>query len=374
MYAVLAVLIGQGNNKSMSRAALLPTPGDPFLLRYWLDLYDRVWRSEIDQLYICINTPLPKYVVDYEISLCNQYGAKYLYFPDQIQHGDALNALLDICEEEYVMLIEDDGYIFRSGYVHDQFRKLEEDRFDVVGSKRGSCSRDILEWAQAKWGIAGFGHGDNGCNFWPNFFFTKKQILLDTDRNFNARTWERGELIEPLERIAIELTVGDTFVNTSLQLHARGYRMDYIPQYHGSAEDIDHYNDRYNIFDGQAPWTHVGSLSSGISGVLMDNNGRSLSRIEKDPPKAETVIPNYCNTEQEKGEWERRVQWFYRFWTTADNKIPYSMLAFWQLYGDAVNRVIDQYGLSRSKIAKRINIYATIGLWYGTTRYSYFLA
>ena len=39
-----------------SRGALLPYPGDPYLLNYWLKFYDDIWGKEVDKLYIYLNS------------------------------------------------------------------------------------------------------------------------------------------------------------------------------------------------------------------------------------------------------------------------------------------------------------------------------
>jgi hypothetical protein len=265
-----------------SRAAILPFPGDPFLLHYWLDFYDKIWGNEIDHLYIYLNSPIEKPVVNYIEKICAQRPTiTLIYNPVQTDHGLAINATLDLVKEEYIMLVEDDGFIFKSGMVDQCFKYLESGQADIVGSKRGSCAFEILEAAKQKWGLDYEGYGDQGCNFWPCFFFCKKDLLLKTDRQFCAQAWKRGEVIEALGyMVEPEIVRGDTFVNTSLQLMAMvpQNRIVYVPQYHGSPDDIQHYEQKMNLFDGKAPWCHIGSLSSGVGGILMDEYGRSLTR------------------------------------------------------------------------------------------------
>lgn len=339
---------------TINRAVLLPTPGDPFLLKYWLENYAKYWKNEVSKLYVCLNTPMEKEVVDYEQELLERYGADFIYIDHQIEHGDALNKLLDLVKEDYVMLIEDDGYIFKRGQVDECFRYLETDQYDVVGGKRGSCSFEILEEAKNKWGLNYMGLGDQGPNFWPCYFFTKTEILKKTDRNFGARAWKRGEIIEPLNYLVnAEVVCGDTFVNTSLQLRAMGLRIICLPQYHGSPDDIKHYETKQNLWNGSAPWTHVGSLSSGVGGVLVNDIGVPLAKREAIlEPKEFTVPPAGVD------EWARRLQWWKTFYDNSDDKLP----EFKAEYLKAIQRLQRETGVHDKLISQRQAIYRELGL------------
>ena len=207
-----------------SRAVLLPTPGDPFLMKYWIDNFREKYKKYVDKLYVCINTSIERPVVKYIQDMLDSVGASYMYLDHQIEHGDAINRLLEMCQEEYIVLVEDDSFVIKGEKVAECFERLENDECDVVAGKRGSCAMEILKRASEVWGINYEGYGDQGCNFWPNMFFCKKEILLKTDRNFGARMWYKGEKIEPLNYITQGDCATDTFVNTSLQLRAMGLR------------------------------------------------------------------------------------------------------------------------------------------------------
>lgn len=353
-----------------TRAAILPYPGDPFLLNYWLKFFDEVWSEDIDRLYIVLNSPIEEPVRAFIRSLCDIRPKIRLFeFLSQIDHGPAIDFGLEQVDEELVMLIEDDGFIFKKGIVDEAFGYLESGLYDIVGSKRGSCSFEILQKAKEVYNLDYEGEGDQGCNFWPNFFFSSKELLLRTDRNFGARAWKKGEQIESLGlTVTEELANGDTFVNTSLQLRAMvpESRIKYLPQYHGHPDDLEHHQRGKYLFDGQAPWTHVGSLSSGISGLLRDGNDRPLAHRQFAEEKPFTILPNYANTEMEKQEMERRVQWWLTFIEyfyqneTAFTKEALAISDFALLYQAAVEQIIAQYNLSNKNIYKRQLIYKEI--------------
>lgn len=358
---------------SRSRAALLPHPADIFMFRYWLNLYNKVWASEIDCLYIYISNAYEKPLLDYMLDLVAKTGRKISVMtnPDIVDHGIALDRLLEVTAEENIMIIEDDGFIFKPGYIDMYFRLIENGDYDVVGSARGSCAQEILDAAQIRWNLDYSGIGDRGPNFWPCYFWTKKEILLKTDRNFRAKHWQQGETIPGIDLYVDtkEGLIGDTFVNTSLQL--RGMipqsRIFMVPQYHGSPLDLDDYENGRNLWDGRAMWTHVGSMSSGTNGVLVDEYGRPLARRTIDEKKIDDTIPSYCNTEGERKEWERRVQWWITFLddfmhSPDSETAPIEIINFAGVYSVAIYRVIKQFGLSLDNIHKRMRIYKKLGL------------
>jgi hypothetical protein len=335
----------------MNRAVLLPTPCDPFLIKYWLESFSK-WKNEVGKLYVCLNSPTEREVILYIQDLLDKYGANYIYIDHQIEHGDAINRLLDMVTEDYVMLIEDDAFVFKTGLVDSMF-KLVETEYDIVGSKRGSCGFEILNRAKDIWGVDCLGVGDHGCNFWPNFFFCKTQTLLDTDRNFSAKQWKAGEIIEALGCSFDVDVCGDTFVNTSLQLRAKGLKICHVPQYHGNTSDIEDHRDNKNLFDGKSGWTHIGSLSSGVGGVLVDDQGRSLARRLIDPPKEFTLPPADIN------EWARRLQWWQTFY---DNSDPDKITEFRDEYKKALDRLYITSGVHRKTVLKRQKIYKELGV------------
>lgn len=355
-----------------SRAAILPYPGDPFLLNYWLHFFDTVWGDEIDKLYIHINSPIEKPVIDYIKALCDaRPKIVYKYTDHQIEHGDAINEMLDLVEEKYVMLVEDDGFIFKQGAVDLCFSRLESGEYDIAGSKRGSCSMEILEAAQRKWGLAYDGEGDQGCNFWPNYFFSETELLKKTDRDFKAKAWKKGEMIKELDNYVVQgdVIASDTFVSTSLQLRNMVpiERIYIVPQYHGHPSDLQHYKEGKYLFDGKAPWTHIGSLSSGIGGILRDGSDRALARRLIDPPKEHTELPlAWCQSEQEHEEFERRAQWwltFIEYFYHQDVTDEMASIGYFALlYQEAVDQLISQYGLRMKSIQQRQEAYKSIGL------------
>ena len=326
----------------MSRAVFLPTPGDPFLLKLWFKYY-KLWFEEIDTLYILVNSVDDEAVINYIKSNALKFpNVSFRHVSRQMEHGEALENMFEKATEDHVMFVEDDCFIFRSGSVDASFKLLESGDYDVVGSPRGSCSKGIWDMAQNKWGLDYSGVGDVGPNFWPNFFFTSREILNNTSKHFGAKTWQKGELIRGLELEAEEMETSDTFVAGSLEV--RGLvpkeKILHAPQYHGATDDMKDYHERKNLWDGRAWMVHAGSLSSGYKGLL--NTDRWLD--------SRSFI-----TQQEKLELERRVA----FWSMAIKEAEKDiwLAPYKQTYGAGIYRLVSFYGLNKNRIEKRIKIY-----------------
>lgn len=349
-----------------SRAVLLPTPGDPFLLRFWLNCF-KWWHQHVDRIYIGLNTPLTGPVRTYmEDLILDTPKASLIGYTQTTDHGIVVKDLLEVCEEDMIMLVEDDCYIWDGFPIGQAFSLIESGAKDIIGSKRGSCGFEILEAARNKFGISYEGIGDQGPNFWPNLFFSKRKTLLNTDRNFRARMWKAGETIEWLGHTCKEDQAGDTFVNTSLQLRCQfpENRIGYLPQYHGNTTDLEDRERGVGIFDGRAPWIHVGSLSSGVSGILRDPHNRPLSygvlTVGSDDVAEEAFeLPHKPGSEMEKREWERRIAFWSLFHETAVVTSE-DLAVFHDLYGRALQRVIRQFALSTKTIRRMMEAYQNL--------------
>lgn len=335
----------------MSRVAILPHFGDPFALHYWLRWCRRAWQHEIDALCIvssnvgdAANRAAIKHVVDlFRQQFKTDDGQdKPIYLMtsyEPIQHGDAINKGLDMIEQDLVMLVEEDALIFKSGRVGDCFSRLEQGEFDAIGSGRASCSEIIAQTAEAMHPDAknaAIGR-DGGPNFWPCFFFARADDLREkTDRNFNAKSWEKGEVIKPLGVTAEETLAADTFGWASIQLRAAGLNFGYINQYHAHPDDIDDYNARRFVFDGQSSWFHIGSLSG----------WRSL--FDKKKVKIQGVAME---------EIARRMAWYLTFVDVWLGQEPNLLTKQEQAYRTGVTQILALYEIPQYQIAKRQMIY-----------------
>lgn len=328
----------------MSRAVILPHFGDPFALYYWLSWYKRVWHKEIDKLHIVSSNvleetlePIKAMIDDATKASGKEIDLKWSIAP--IQHGDAIRDALERVNEELVMLVEEDTVIFKAGELDACFKAIESGQYDLVGGNRGSCSDILTQKSKEKYGACPLPptSRDNCYNFWPNFFFCRKDLLLSTDRNFNARTWTKGEKIEQLGiDVGDEIVVGDTFVWASIQLRALTTKIGHVEQYHGSPSDLDDYNSHINVFDGRAGWVHHGSLSGWKS--LFDDKQQHIIGVDMN-------------------EIARRMQWYRTFIDFWVGKNPDTLVQLAEGYRKGIQRNIALYEIPESIIEKRQFIY-----------------
>lgn len=276
----------------MSRCILLPAIGDPMLVKMWIAQYLKCANSHVDNLYVIVNSAYPQEIRNYSEKLFKEIGAVVVgNYPNMKTHGVILRELFENSTEDLVMLIEDDCFLFNRNEIDKCFRGIEKEEYDLAGSPRGSCTMELWDAAKTKWGLDYSGARDVGPNFWPNCLFVKRTDLLRTDLYFGEKEFKAGEYIASVDYTMKETGYGDTLVWMSLQLRGLGLRVKEIPQYHGSLQELSHYNKHQGLWDGYAPWTHTGSSSSAQS-LLMDK-----------------MIPE-ANTYEEKLELERRLAWW----------------------------------------------------------------
>lgn len=288
----------------MRTAALLPTPGDPFHVRWWLRNYERVWMGEVDELHVLVNGQPDDLSREYVRTLVEELGGRYAEWngPGRISHGDALNILIQDCDADVVVLVEDDAPVRTSGAVAAGLLQVQSGAWDVVSSPRESMSPELADAAREKWGECRSYDGSTGHGMWPAFVFARRDTLLATSRHYGERSWGRNQVVPGLgHTVRGEAAVVDTFGSTAFELRDAFQVLD-VPQYKGPW-GWERWLDRGH----DIPWFHIGSLSS--SGYLvLEVAGFAEGRTLTD--------------EQELGEWSHRISWWERFLRTAGDFLP----------------------------------------------------
>lgn len=337
----------------MSRAILLPTVGDPFLISAWLSLYQKYFKSEVDKVYILVASDIDDAILNYSYDLCASYGCTVFKEKRSINHGDAIRYLLERCTEDYICLLEDDLFVLKSGALTNEFLKVEGGQCDIVGSTRSCASAQLINLIANKFNLHGqhsVEHALNQCpNLWPCLFFSKKEALLNTDRDFNNKVWLPGSRIDPLNFDVNEVFTSDTFVWASIQLRAAQHRFMYCHQQHASNVDVGHFGTTSGLFDPSTTWVHFGSLSSGFCGsnlLLCDVNGitTSPSRLQANSSSAYIEIDqNTANVEI-----ARRIAIF-------------KLLSIYHGIKDpSLNHYNDYYKISIDNAISKYNIHASV--------------
>lgn len=323
----------------MSRAALM-TCVDPFvgLLGYYF--YNRNFKNEIDRLYIICNNRWPELSKVLGDRVEADPRVVYRYFDREIGLEAVYKTFLEISNEPYLLFLEDDGYILKRGVVDFYFRGLEDGKYEVVGSPRPSCTPGLWEAGMRKFNLVREGGRDIGPNFWPNFFWIRRDLIEKTDQHFANKMFPAGERIDILDYIPEEDQIGDTFVWFSLQVRALTTRILEIPQVKAfpTWDDLSFYETEVGH---KLDYIHAGSLSSGLE-CFFDHN--SIARHQG----------------AAKEEMEQRIA----FWTIAANFELYDDVAEWKTkYLEGMEKMIDDLQLDRDRIKHKVDMFSKLLVW-----------
>lgn len=312
----------------MSRVALLPAGGDPFLNAYWLRHYARVWADEVDELVVYACSVKPEAVAYTRAIVAAAPHARILFEPLRADHGAMLGRLMDATDQEYVLLMEDDAFVRRPGVVDAAFRRIESGEVDIVGTARGCASAELIAAAEERWGpLVSTETGETGLSLYPCCYFGRRADLLATDRNYAARGWHAGENVPGLDLTAEEGWGADTFTTTTWQLRKAGLRIDSRAAYRTDLARIRGWMN--------APWFHVGSLSSGYGCSFL---GEMANYAGYAAGIAGEIDPY---------DWTKRVSWWQRAWECWDGALPDHHAA----YGEALERFVADIGIRSNDVA-----------------------
>lgn len=320
---------------SRSRAAFVSS-SDPFVLLQFFHYFKTVWYDEVDKLYVVINGEMPPGVSNELKDKLFDDKVIVIQTASFVSHGEAIKKFLSFCDEEYVVLLEDDLIIFKKGELDEYFMRLENKDVAMVGSERMSCHPDIAALAKKMFRLDYSGKGDVGCSFWPCFLFINKDDL-EYCENYGATH------------------LGDTFVYASFILRNKFSLKDIltVPQYHLSPIDDFLKQEKESIFDGECGYLHIGSLSAGMENTLVDKDDIPLRFFGRSSPKSIFVPPQ---TEQEKMELERRVI----FWRRAHIMNPDAFGSFGKEYFLAIQRLVDRCGLNVDRMYSFESMYEEV--------------
>ena len=314
----------------------LSSSGDPFILGLTVKLWQERWHGEVDSFWINVNSNhCPRDVLGELLStFLKDDKIRVIYHPHRIGNGLPIGEMTLLSKEDHILLLEDDGFIFTPGKVADCFNSIENESIDAVGSPRFSCGWEVSEVLAKRYGLDYSAYGDVGPNFWPNFFFCKREDLLKTDMNFGSKLWKAGEHCDKLDHTFKIDNHGDTFVWACVQLRAMGLRFSNIPQFHADPFEVESKEKKeMNWIDGKPFWIHGGSLSAGLGGYLTG------------------LIPE-IQSETNMREIESRVAW----WQIASDVVE-GFDDFKKVYQQGIKDLIVGAKLDQKRIDQKINLY-----------------
>ena len=332
-----------------SRAAILPSTGDPLLGNLWLKCYVNNVASDIDKLYVRMTYPVDANARNFLADKFRDLGSEVSLSNSIETHGRVMKFLVDQVQEDHILFLEDDLFVVNAGEIGPIFKVIEDGQCDCIGSSRGCCSPEVVRSIVQAFNLTGSSqeHELKDCpNVWPCLFFAKTKALLDTDGEYGNRDWPQGTTIPLINHYCEVEECSDSFVWTTIQLRAQGCTFKYIHQNHTAPDDLNMFVNKTGLYAlDPIPWVHIGSLSSGIEKLIKDKDNVPLGAIGTSP------LPYPEVTESSVLELSRRVAMF-QFAATY-GKLEDPRLDYYNdKYAEGVERGIKEMGLPRDKIAQ----------------------
>lgn len=281
------------------RVALLPSGPDPFLLAYWLRNY-RTWGQYIDELCIVVCGQDDPTIQSYLVGLAHEYSHLSritLRFAPRTDHGTLIRELLEQAESRSVLLCEDDAFVCSPEKIDQCFKLIESGEADIIGCPRATGSEEVVQWARERYGDWQVEPtGESGPLLWPCFLFAQRATLLRTDRHFGA--WSLPAGVAMIDQTFASDQAMDTFGWATIQLREVGCRIRVEPNYRAQLWGLSAWQD--------APWFHVGGLSTGYGMYLAEPNRLEYQESVKSDPV----------------DWGKRISWWKRVAEKSDGVLP----------------------------------------------------
>lgn len=235
------------------RAIITHFDGDPFTLNFWLMLYDKYWRGEVDRIYMTVThdeVHVHSAIVAYNKKRLAAYPEIHVTYIDHHIYPEQANQLsYKNVTEEQVGFIESDGFVFGKGVVDQCFRLLDQGQ-DIVAPKWELISDPYVK--------ATFGHQ----GFMRCFFFSKKSLLDKTDMDFMPRHMNASETMPNTSLRTSYAMDLDCFGWMSLQLAFLEPKITFVPANVVHPASVLDPNRYWNF-----PWLHVRQMSSSALGL-----------------------------------------------------------------------------------------------------------
>jgi hypothetical protein len=232
--------------------------GNPHVAAYWTNAYRNVWQGRVDDLLVLVNgdgSAAPTF---------EAVGAKVAVMHGRMGHGEALRVLVDACEADVVMLVEEDAWV-RDGEAITARLDDVAATGAVIGCPRGGMDPAIAEAATAKWGEVKGDRGSDGHGLWPCFLFARSDDLRRC-QTFASTTWYAGDTVPGLGWTVPADMMTDTMTAAAFELRER----DLI-----RVDECANYKEMWQKeCTGDEPWLHAGGLSNELvsrSDIGMDN-------------------------------------------------------------------------------------------------------
>lgn len=335
----------------MTRGALLPAGGDPFLLTYWLRHYEQLWADEVDDLHIVVCGQDDPVVRAYITSKVAHVPHARVDFLPRTEHGSVLRMMVDASTADHVLFCEDDAFVRHSGVISSAFSLIEREEVDVIGTARGNATPNLIARAEELWGILPeTATGETGLSLYPCFLFARREDI--PSGVLGGRSWNAGDYLPALDYTCEETEACDTFTYNSWELRARNLRIMGLAAYRSDSAHSG--TGRRNVDGGEnrgdAPWFHVGSLSTGYGCSFMhamgpDDYWRLVLQVR---PKGELY------------DWHKRMSWWTRVADCTEGELP----AFHDRYRASLAQFMADVEADPAEVARWRSNYDPLVTWH----------
>ena len=226
----------------MTRAAIIAARGDPFANMLIADSFKKVWRDEVDMLYVAVSSWLDGKVKAFlKDVVFNDPKIKLFFFDGLSQGGDHEPFLVEQGKEDNLVMLEDDVVIFKKGSIDDAFKKIETGKYDLLGQVSGAIDPFVLEKVRNIYSTETLG---------PAFRFFKRKDWEKTDKVYTSFSLLPGKYYKEIRSDVPSVATMDTGLWNSVQMISLKLKVLDIKEYRAT-----------EITPG-CPWTHVNALTS----------------------------------------------------------------------------------------------------------------
>jgi hypothetical protein len=294
------------------RAVVMGTNAHPFLMAYWLYLFNTYWRDEVDKVYICISNPIYPMSWGYTKAILeNNPKIKVIEtngpWPRSVELG------IEQVTEDSILINHDDLFVMKTGVIDEMFNIVENEGKCVTPIHGNYTPTDLIrELMTKKWGnklpFVDPRTNNTEYSFYCNFFFAPTELVKRSGFNLGEYLVKKDGYCKYLNWTfsSTELHADTNFL-FGLQLLEAGAEFKIIPEYDFKAFVPLNFNVIKSMKDNlevltDLPYLHFQTFSYHIGGLMFDfgvrellettTGGKVLPLIHNTPPPTEIVGHN----------------------------------------------------------------------------------
>ena len=322
------------------RYTIMPHIPNPYGLRYWL-ANNGTYRHVVPHTIVTLSHYFPsKWTYELVRPLMYSGATRMVYAFQSLLHGDSIQQSFAMMQpDDTVLMMEEDCYVTNPDKLEQTFQDIENGKYDISCVPRCAMGEELIE-ASKDWFKIGHESGA-----WPAGFVCKARTLQECPTTFNNRNYVKGDVIDWLGgyKVQSESTSSDTMTEVAWWLRFNGYKFHHRP------DDKIHAGP---FLKGPKPYpyisdwsVHIGSLSSSMSGAILDDRNVPLSYSEMSNVGIDLDNPHwYSDDIMEKAK--RCAMW--KLWHDASDRTGLEDLS--ELYTKGLERFVDLKSVNQSDI------------------------